>query len=173
MFRGDNMPDENVVEDKQNQETNQTNEQSDSGTQESTQKATQDIKDTNDAVLKETKEGDDVKKSLDEIRSMMENLLKDIKNREKESEDVNKTSQVVESKQTDTTQETEETVPTGEKIELDFGKNRYIIQTPSDWDDVMKAKLRVLIDEAEKTGKTLLLDKALKIIEIPKNKESG
>jgi len=106
---------------------------------------------------------DDTKKSLDEIKSMMENLLKDIKAKPTEPA---KTEGV----KTEKPEEKKDTEPTGEKVELNFGKNRYIIQIPSEWDEVMVAKLKVLIDEAEKTGRTLILDKALNILEAEKIK---
>ena len=109
---------------------------------------------------------DETKKSLDEIKKMMENVLKGM-----QKEDVHTGTKKEETKVEEVKKEPEETKPTGEKVELNFGENNYVISIPSEWDDVMVAKLKILIDEAEKTGRTLFLDKALTILEKPKEKK--
>ena len=102
-------------------------------------------------------------KKLDEMKSMMENILKDAQTREG----------VVAAPSTTTTTSTtatpvKEIKPTGNLVEVDLLKGQYIFRVPEDWTETDKAKFNVIVTETIDQGKPLLVDSSIEILEYKK-----
>jgi len=102
--------------------------------------------------------------TLDEIKKLLDESIRSIQKEAKKEEPDKKLPEV----KTEVAEEPEVKEPTGEKIELNFGANSYIIQPPSDWEELDRAKLRVLIEDAVRKNQSVILDKAIKVIEVKK-----
>lgn len=108
--------------------------------------------------------------SLEDIKRMMEEVLKDIQKKDSGKETATKKEEEIKTK---TTEEVESTEPTGNKIEVDLLSGHYIFQVPDDWTETDKAKLNILITESIEQKKPLILDKAIKVFEINRNKKEN
>jgi len=105
--------------------------------------------------------------TFDEVKKLLDESLKQLQKDNPPKETATKTTTEIKGKNlTDEGGDLAE--PTGSRIELNFKNKKYIIQPPSDWDDLDKTKLKIMIEDAiKRNDPAFYLDKAIKVIEMP------
>lgn len=112
------------------------------------------------AKVEEEKE-DLTTKKLDEMKTMMENILKDVQKKDPGRETSTKTEQ-----KEDKGVEKKDIEPSGNKVEVDLLKGQYIFQVPEDWTESDKAKFNVIVTETMNQKRPLILDSSIKVFEV-------